>query len=229
MIGIIGAMAIEIDALAAAMEDKKEHTTAGMTFTEGKLAGVSCVVVQCGAGKVNAAMCAQALLMLYHPTCVINIGVAGGIGPGVHIGDLVVADRVVQYDYDTTAIGEPLGFLSRVEKVEIPCDEKLAETLRRAALGVYDGAVHAGPVATGDTFVADPARVLEIGRQFGAMACEMEGGSIGQVCWLNGVPFAVLRAISDNANESGGVDFMTFARRSAEKSQQLLCKVIGQL
>ena len=116
-----------------------------------------------------------------------------------------------------------------MEKVEIPCDEKLAETLRRAALGVYDGAVHAGPVATGDTFVADPARVLEIGRQFGAMACEMEGGSVGQVCWLNKVPFAVLRAISDNANESGGVDFMTFARQSAEKSQQLLCKVIGQL
>lgn len=77
--------------------------------------------------------------------------------------------------------------------------------------------------------MADPARVLEIGRQFGAMACEMEGGSIGQVCWLNKVPFAVLRAISDNANESGGVDFMTFARQSAEKSQQLLCKVIGQL
>lgn len=92
MIGIIGAMAIEIDALTAAMEEKKEQTTAGMTFTEGKLAGVPCVVVQCGAGKVNAAMCAQALLMLYHPTCVLNIGVAGGIGPGVHIGDLVVAD-----------------------------------------------------------------------------------------------------------------------------------------
>ena len=229
MIGIIGAMAMEIETIAGQMEEKQTQTLAGMAFTTGKLAGVPCVVVQCGAGKVNAAMCAQALLLMFHPEKIINIGVAGGIGPGVHIGDLVVADRVVQYDYDTTAIGEPLAYLSRVNRSDIPCDEALSAALRTAAPGVYAGTVHTGCVATGDRFVADGSFGLALGDRFGAIACEMEGGSIGQVCWLNGVPFAVLRAISDNANEEGSVDFNAFARESAEKSQRLLQQVIPML
>ena len=146
-----------------------------------------------------------------------------------HIGDLVVADRVVQYDYDTTAIGEPLAYLSRVNRSDIPCDEALSAALRTAAPGVYAGTVHTGCVATGDRFVADGSFGLALGDRFGAIACEMEGGSIGQVCWLNGVPFAVLRAISDNANEEGSVDFNSFARESAEKSQRLLQQVIPML
>ena len=229
MIGIIGAMAMEIETIAGQMEEKQTQTLAGRAFTTGKLAGVPCVVVQCGAGKVNAAMCAQALILLFHPEKIINIGVAGGIGPGVHIGDLVVADRVVQYDYDTTAIGEPMAYLSRVNRSDIPCDEALSAALRTAAPGVYEGTVHTGCVATGDRFVADGAFGLALGDRFGAIACEMEGGSIGQVCWLNGVPFAVLRAISDNANEEGSVDFNAFARESAEKSQRLLQQVIPML
>ena len=229
MIGIIGAMAMEIETIAGQMEEKQTQTLAGMAFTTGKLAGVPCVVVQCGAGKVNAAMCAQALILMFHPEKIINIGVAGGIGPGVHIGDLVVADRVVQYDYDTTAIGEPLAYLSRVNRSDIPCDEALSAALRTAAPGVYAGTVHTGCVATGDRFVADGSFGLALGDRFGAIACEMEGGSIGQVCWLNGVPFAVLRAISDNANEEGSVDFNSFARESAEKSQRLLQQVIPML
>ena len=229
MIGIIGAMAMEIETIAGQMEEKQTQTLAGMAFTTGKLAGVPCVVVQCGAGKVNAAMCAQALILMFHPEKIINIGVAGGIGPGVHIGDLVVADRVVQYDYDTTAIGEPLAYLSRVNRSDIPCDEALSAALRTAAPGVYAGTVHTGCVATGDRFVADGSFGLALGDRFGAIACEMEGGSIGQVCWLNGVPFAVLRAISDNANEEGSVDFNAFARESAEKSQRLLQQVIPML
>lgn len=229
MIGIIGAMAMEVETIVAGMKNTQARTVAGMTFTQGDLAGVPCVVVQCGAGKVNAAMCAQAMILEYHPDKIINIGVAGGIGPNVHIGDLVVATHVVQYDYDTTAIGEPLGFLARVDQVEIPCDKELSDTVCKEAPAVYNGTVHSGCVATGDKFVADGAFTLELNRLFGAMACEMEGGSIGQVCYLNKVPFAVLRAISDNANDEGSVDFMTFARESAVKSQQLLEKVIPLL
>ena len=229
MIGIIGAMQMEVENIAARMTNTTQRTVAGMTFTQGDLAGVPCVVVQCGAGKVNAAMCAQALILEYHPDKIINLGVAGGIGPNVHIGDLVVATHVVQYDYDTTAIGEPLGYLSRVNQVEIPCDNSISATVTKEAPSIYSGTVHTGCIATGDRFVADGAFTLELNRLFGAMACEMEGGSIGHVCHLNNVPFAVLRAISDNANEEGSVDFMTFARDSAVKSQQLLEKIIPLL
>ncbi|MBR4889200.1 MAG: 5'-methylthioadenosine/adenosylhomocysteine nucleosidase [Clostridia bacterium] len=229
MIGIIGAMQMEVENIVARMTNTQVRTVAGMDFTQGELAGVPCVVVQCGAGKVNAAMCAQALILEYHPDKVINIGVAGGIGPNVHIGDLVVATHVVQYDFDTTAMGEPLAYLPRINQVEIPCDEAMSATVCKEAPAIYSGTVHSGCIATGDKFVADGAFTLELNRLFGAMACEMEGGSIGHVCYLNNVPFTVLRAISDNANDEGSVDFMTFARESAVKSQQLLEKVIPLL
>lgn len=232
-IGIIGAMKMEVDAILAGMESKREELHGGMTFTQGTLAGVPCVVSQCSPGKVNAALCAQAMADFFSPRLVLNIGVAGGIGENVHIGDVVIATACVQYDFDTTALdGCPIGEMSlpgaEAPLREIPCDEALAKVLAAASEKLY-GHAHLGVVATGDRFVADPQFGEWLQKEFGALACEMEGGAIAHACLVNHVPCVVLRTISDNAHDSETVDFVTFAQDSARKAQELLKTVITQL
>ncbi len=223
MIGIIGAMEMEIAGLVAALEAPETAVYCGQRFTSGTLGGASVVVAKCGAGKVNAAMCAAAMLLRYAPSVVVSTGVAGGIGDGVKIGDLVVATHAVQYDYDTTAIGEPKAFVNvaGTEMTELPVSEAHSALLAQYAADIYSG-VHRGVIATGDRFVADPAFCAALRAEFGAIACEMETGAIAHVCAANGTPFCGLRAISDNANDDGKVDFLTFAWDSAEKCIALL-------
>ena len=225
MIGIIGAMRMEVEGIIAAMTETETQVLCGTPFTCGKLNNVPVVVARCGAGKVNSAMCAAAMIQKYAPQLIISTGVAGGIGEGVKIGDLVIATHAVQYDYDTTAIGEPKAFVALggngSEVVELPTSEKHNAVLAETAATVYNG-VHRGVIATGDKFVADPAVCEALKAEFGAISCEMETGSIAHVCAASGVPFSGLRAISDNANDDGKVDFMTFAKDSAEKCITLL-------
>ena len=151
------------------------------------------------------------------------------------IGDLVAASACVQHDFDTTALGDPLGTLfirhkeTETENImEVPCDEGASRTLLEEARDIY-GSAHRGIVATGDIFVADKEKNRWLGEKFGAKAVEMEGGSIAQVCYMNGVPCAVPRAISDSANDDSPVDFPTFAREAAEKSAKLLMKAVKKL
>ena len=233
LIGIIGAMKVEVDAILSAMEEKQARTRGGMEFTAGTLSGVPVVVSQCSPGKVNAALCAQAMIDLFGPRLVLNIGVAGGIGENVHIGDVVLATACVEYDFDTSALdGCPVGQMSLpgVEGlvIQLPCDRALTQLLAKEAQSLY-GRVHLGVVATGDRFVADPRLGDWLQKEFGAMACEMEGGAIAHACLVNQVPCAVLRTISDNAHDSETVDFLTFANDSARKAQEFLKTVIPQL
>ena len=223
MIGIIGALEMEVAGLIAALEEPEPAVCCGQPFTSGRLGGVPVVVAKCGAGKVNAAMCAAAMVLRYAPSLVVSTGVAGGIGPDVKIGDLVVATHAVQYDYDTTAIGEPKAFVSAggTEMVELPTSERHNAILAQYAAEIYSG-VHRGVIATGDRFVADPDFCAALREEFGAVACEMETGAIAHVCAANRTAFCGLRAISDNANDDGKVDFLTFARDSAEKCIALL-------
>lgn len=229
-VGIIGAMDVEVRQFVCAMTGCREETIAATTYYIGRLSSVPCVVAKCGVGKVNAAVCAQTMILRFAPRCVINLGVAGGIGRDVKIGDLVIASACVQYDFDTTAFGDPLGFLSIGSEncVEIPCDPAIAQQMKQVAGEIY-GHAHIGVVATGDRFVADPDVCEGLRQQFAAKACEMEGGSIAHVCKLNGVPVAVLRAISDNADDDGTMDFAEFASVSAEKSQALMAAVLPGL
>lgn len=234
-IGVIGAMDVEMEAILAAMEGVTAQEHGSMRFYKGTLSGVPVVAARCHAGKVNSALCAQVMIDFYSPKLVLNIGVAGGLGPGVHIGDAVIAESCVQYDYDITALGEPLA---RIEVPagagsdfcrDFPCDPAIAEVLAKEAAGLYDGTVHRGVVATGDRFVADGEMGLRLNRLFGALACEMEGASIAHACFLSKTPCAVLRSISDNANDNAHVDFPTFAKESAYKAQRLLAGVIPKL
>lgn len=228
MVGIIGAMAVEVEDLLALMEEEASETISGTVYHSGRIAGTDCVVAQCGIGKVAAAVCAQTMILKYRPASVVNVGVAGGIGKDIHIGDVVVSRGLVQHDMDTSALGDPKGFLSGPNLVEIPASGPLAETAVTCAGEIVGKErVHLGVIATGDQFIGDAGRLEEIARDFGACACEMEGGSIAQVCFLNRVPFVVIRAVSDNANEEAAVDFGAFAADSAKKSAALVRRLLA--
>ena len=214
MIGIIGAMEMETEGLRAAMTEAVTETVSGIRFTRGMLEGCPAVVATCGVGKVAAAMCAEAMLLRYGATALLNTGVAGGLADGLVVGDTVVADRVVQHDMDTSAIGDPVGLISGLNMVYIPTDKVLSDTLVAASLAAGLHTV-VGTVASGDLFVAKAEDKARIKGQFGAAACEMEGASIGQVAYTNGVPFAVLRAISDGGD---GMEFSEFAPLAATRS-----------
>lgn len=224
MIGVIGALELETMALVREMEQKETRVISGVTFVKGKWCGRETVVATCGVGKVFAALCAEAMILHYQPSLIINSGIAGALAPELHILDVAIADQVVQHDMDTSPLGDPPGLLSGIDRVYLPADKKAADALERAArtLGV---SVLRGAVASGDQFIASKARKAEIRRQFQAICCEMEGASIGQVCFVNQVPFAVLRTISDGAADEAKLDYPVFAARAAEQCHRILKQV----
>ncbi|MFI3326628.1 MAG: 5'-methylthioadenosine/adenosylhomocysteine nucleosidase [Clostridia bacterium] len=231
MIGIIGAMDIEVDGIIEKMTDIEKRSISCVDFYKGKIGETDVVIAKAGIGKVNAALCTQTMILTYNPSLVINSGIAGGIGDNVCIGDLVVGVSCVQYDHDTTAIGDPLGtiFTNKGNLINFPCDENYSNIFAEIAKDIYDGTIHKGVVASGDQFLADGKKCLFLNEHFSAIAGEMEGASVCQVCYLNDVPFVVLRSISDNANHSETVDYLTFAKSSAVKLTVLLTKVLPKI
>ena len=221
MIGIIAAMNVEMEGLRAHMENPVSETVSGVTFVRGTIAGREVVTAVCGIGKVFAALCAQTMILRYAPEAVINTGVAGTLTDELTIGNLAVSSCVVQHDMDTSAIGDPVGLISGINKVEIPADKLLCGHISACAkvMGIRTAT---GVIASGDQFVASPGRKTFITDTFSAIACEMEGAAIGQVCYVNGVPFCVLRAISDSADGSSHMDYPVFAQMAAEQSVRLL-------
>lgn len=221
MIGIIGAMASEVDGLKAKMQNTENETISGIDFCSGTIGGQNIVVAQAGVGKVNAAVTAQTMILRYNVSALINIGVAGGIEKSLKIGDIVVANRVVEHDMDTTAVGDEPGFITGIDRVYMDCDKVMAEKIYNCAnkLGIH---TIYGTIASGDIFVAKDSERNRIAELFGGAAAEMEGASIGHVCTMNSVPFVVLRAMSDCANDDSCVDFPTFAAEAAKKSIEII-------
>ena len=221
MIGIIGAMEIETAALAAAVQDKTTETVSGVTYTAGMLDGQQVVIATCGIGKVYAAICAQTMIMRYHPTVIINTGVAGTLTPTLGIGDVAVAEKLCQHDMDTSAIGDPVGLVSGINRIYFEADEKVSQQLQ-ACVEAAGARAMRGIIASGDQFVASAEKKDFIRTTFGAIACEMEGAAIAHVATVNSTPFAVLRAISDSADGDATIDYPTFARIAAERSVAVL-------
>ena len=215
MIGFIGAMQIELDGIRANMTDKQSVTVSGVEYVTGKLGKNEIVTAVCGIGKVFAAICAQTMILKFSPSLIINTGVAGGIADGLHIGDVVIADTVCQHDMDTSPIGDPVGLISGINRIYFETDKKASDALARS-LAKFNINTVRGNIATGDQFVSTTEKKTYLKTGFNAAACEMEGGSIGHVCFVNNVPFAILRSISDNADEGATVDYPTFARASAD-------------
>ena len=207
MIGIIAAMSVELEKLKDAAIIEREETVSGLTFTLGTLAGKRVVMTVCGEGKVNAALSAEAMILRYAPTLLINTGVAGALSPTLSVPDVAIATAVCQHDYDISPLGYKKGEVlfpgGSATRFEADASAVHAFTVAAKEAGAH---AESGVIASGDVFVADEALKRAIRDGFSAIACEMEGGAIGQVAMLNGVPFAVLRAISDGANDSTAFD-----------------------
>ena len=225
MIGIIGALTIETEELISMLTEKKIETISGMDFIRGFIFDKEVVVAKCGVGKVFAGICAQTMILKYSPDLIINTGVAGGLDRKLNIYDFVIADSLVQHDMDTTSIGDPLGMISGPNIIDIPCSQKLVLTFSRCAdrLGIP---YHIGKIATGDQFISSRESVEQIVANFGAIACEMEGAAVAQVCYVNDVDFIIIRCLSDMADEESSENFLSFSRTAAEKSIKLLLEFL---
>lgn len=221
MIGIIAAMDVEMKSLRSYMENTETEVISGIRFVRGTLEGKDVVTAVCGIGKVFAALCAQTMILHYQPKCIINTGVAGTLTDALTIGSIAVSSAVVQHDMDTSPLGDPVGLISGINKVELPADRLLTGQLSACAkvMGIK---TTTGVIASGDQFVASVERKAFIVEHFKAIACEMEGAAVGQVCYVNKVPFCVLRAISDSADGSSHMDYPTFVQMAAEQSVALL-------
>ena len=220
MLGIIGAMDKEVDALRAAMTDTREDMIGFTRCTIGNLWGVQVCLARCGVGKVHAALCSQAMILRYSVDALLNIGVAGALRPSLGIGDAVIARSAVQHDMDTTALGDPLGLIWGPDIVHIPCDEGLAALLIRAAkeagLRYEEGAV-----ATGDQFIVGTEKKAALAAAFDAAACDMEGAAIAQCCYEMQVPYAACRLISDT-RDGDQREYLEKAALACQNEEKLL-------
>jgi len=225
-IGIIGAMQMEVDNLKEALENQSTVTVSGVNFVCGNIGEVEVVAAVCGVGKVFAAICAEAMILKFSPDMIINVGVAGTLTKDLSVLDVAIASDVFQHDMDTSALGDPIGLISGLNQIFFPTDEKMRKLLCEC---LKDKGVRyvTGPIATGDLFMHDPEKKAQVREMFGAIAAEMEGGSIGHVCTVNNVPFAVLRSISDG--DGGAMDYATFAEKAAVVSSEVVLEFIARL
>lgn len=215
-LGIIGAMDVEVAILKEKMTDKVTQRRAGRDYCEGKLSGLDVVIVQCGVGKVHAAMCTQTLCDVYGVTHIVNTGIAGSLDAALDIGDVVVSQDAIYHDFDCTHFGYPMAQVPGQDVTAFPADEAMAAMAFAASEIINPGHTKTGRVATGDLFVASREQKERIIAVTGARCTEMEGAAIAQVAYTNGVPFVILRAISDKADDSAEMDYPTFEKKAAE-------------
>ncbi len=226
MIGIIGAMDIEVNGFADKMDNVEIEKHGIFQFVKGKIKNKDVVAVVCGIGKVSAAICTQLLIDKYSPDFIINSGVAGGLSKNLGIADIAIATDVVQHDVDTTIFGDPVGYITNLNLVNIPVKDTIYSKLKEIAETIPDTYVECGTIATGDQFISTPYQKNTIKDNFNAIAAEMEGGSVGHVCYSNNVDFGIIRAISDNASGDALMDYESFKVIAANKTIEIVCKFI---
>lgn len=228
MLGIIGAMDEEVSKLKAMLSDTKVTEKAGMEFYEGKLHEKPVVIVKSGIGKVNAAICAQILADIFKVDAIINTGIAGSLNDKIDIGDIVLSRDALQHDMDTSAFGDPVGVIPRMDVSSFPGDENLislAEQCCREVLPQIKTFV--GRVVSGDQFISDKTKKQWLTDTFHGYCTEMEGAAVAHAAYLNGIPFIIIRAISDKADDSAaGMDYPTFEAMAIENSVKLLAAMV---
>ena len=227
-LGIIGAMEEEVETLLAQLENRTSASHAGSVFHAGRLEGLDVVVVQCGVGKVNAAICAQILCSVYGVTHLVNTGIAGSLCAELDIGDMVVSTDAMYHDFDTTPFGYPIGKVPGMP-VTYPADEQMMAYAFAAAEAVNPGHTRQGRVASGDQFVSRKEQKDHIIEVSGALCTEMEGAAIAHTAYRNGVPFVILRAISDKADDSAEMDYPAFEKLAAHRCAAVTRNLARQL
>ncbi|WP_404328105.1 5'-methylthioadenosine/adenosylhomocysteine nucleosidase [Mesobacillus maritimus] len=223
IVGIIGPMAEEIEILHSHMDVKKTEEIAGMTFYEGTLKGQKIVLVQSGIGKVNATMAAQLLVDHFDVDKLINSGIAGAIHPDVNLGDIVISTDTVQHDMDETAKGYEPGLIPGFKTAYYQADAELISLAEEAANNLPNGTnVFKGRIATGDQFIASAEKSQWILDTFNAYVVEMEGGAVGQVAYLNNIPYVVIRSASDDAGEEAVMKWEDFKQMAVTNSSSII-------
>jgi adenosylhomocysteine nucleosidase len=225
MLGIIGAMDVEVNAIKNRVTNKTVTVKAGVEFVCGFIENVMVCVAQCSPGKVNASICTQAMIDNFDVDKIINVGVGCSLSKDVIIKNVVIATDVCEYDIDITALGEPRGFINGLNVIKIKTDEQLSERLARTAISCGEK-IHRGTIASGDTFIANGELKSFLADEFGAICGEMEGGAIGHTCSANNIPFAVIRSISDGGDENSQMDYPIFKKIAAEISTAIIVELI---
>jgi len=229
-IGIIGAMEEEVSRLKEAMSQVSVSQRAGMEFCAGVLCGVEVVVVRSGIGKVNAGICTQILADIYKIDAVINTGVAGSLKNEINIGDIVLSTDALYHDMDATGFGYDPGVVPRMETSVFQASKELLKLAKDVCAKVNpEVGIFEGRVASGDQFISDKAAKERIIGQFGAYCTEMEGAAIAHVAYLNGIPFLIIRAISDKADNSATMDYAEFEAKAIEHTVHLVMGMLKRL
>jgi adenosylhomocysteine nucleosidase len=219
VIGIIGAMDIEVNGIVLSMSNVSEKTISGIKFFTGTLHNKNVVVAKCGIGKVFAAICTQTMILEYKPAVIINSGVAGSLTNELGVLNVALAKNVVQHDMDTSPLGDPKGLISGINIIYFDANEGVLNMLEKSAQIMLCKCI-CGTIASGDKFISNPNEKKALYDEFGAIACEMEGGAIAHTCYINNVPFGIIRAISDG--EGAEMDYSTFAIKAANQSIEIV-------
>jgi adenosylhomocysteine nucleosidase len=228
-IGIIGAMEEEVASLIDEMEVNHKKAKAKMIFNSGNIFGKEVIIVTSGIGKVNAAVCTQILVDEFNVDYIINVGIAGGIGEDIYPGDVVLGNTLIQHDMDTSAFGDKLGQIPRMDIYDFKCNKILLQHAKFACAELEGINTFVGRIVSGDQFIANGEKIKWLGEEFNALACEMEGASIAHVAYLNDIPFIIIRSISDNANNGAHMDYEKFKHIAVENSNKILRSMLKSM
>lgn len=228
-LGIIGAMQEEVSTLIKMLDNQKCEKINDLEFFIGNYSGIELVVVRCGVGKVNAAMCTQLLIDKFNPDYIINIGVAGAVADEVNIGDIVLSTHLVEHDFDCTTFGYEKGVIPRMKDSKFIADSNLLEIARKSQSNLSEIGFFEGVIASGDIFVSSKQIKDELLKRHSAMCVEMEGAAIAHICTLNSKPFLVIRAMSDKADGHAPTNFDEFVIHSAERAREFIQEMIKNM
>lgn len=222
-IGIIVAMQEELEEIINIMEKIEEKEIYGIFYIDGIIEGKEVIVVKSGVGKVNAARTTQILIDKLNVKVIINVGSAGALNPILNIGDIVIAEKLIQHDFDITAFNHKKGYITGVGDY-IYCDNDLIKKFKEAKKNIDDNAynIKIGTIASGDIFCTDATMKQNIHNKFNADCVEMEGAAIAQVCYLDKIPFIVIRSISDTPNGNNAIVFDEFVKFASKKCAEIL-------
>ena len=227
-VGFICAMDCELDAVTKLFSDLTVKKYGSIDFFCGKICGIEAIAAKCGVGKVFAAICAQTMILGFSPDLIINTGVAGNLSDSLRIGDIALSSAVVQHDMDTSPLGDPVGLISGINKIELESDIPSAIVMSHCldTIGINNAI---GVIASGDQFIASHEKKKQIKENFGAISCEMEGAAVGHTCYANGVRFLVVRAISDDADNSSPDDFPAYCVKVSETSSRAILEFMKMI
>ncbi|MCQ2770515.1 MAG: 5'-methylthioadenosine/adenosylhomocysteine nucleosidase [Clostridia bacterium] len=226
-IGIIGAMDKEVEDLVALIEDRKEVKVLQNVFYTGKIGKYEVVVTKSGVGKVFAAAGTQTMIMAFNPDCIINMGIAGSLSSRVGIMDVVIGKKLTQYDYDTTAVGDPKSFIQEMGITHVESDAELVDTISQVTTSLSINHV-VGTIVSGDTFIADMDKKRAIHEEYDADACEMEGAAIATICAYQNIPFCIVRTLSDGGDSNSHMDYPKFKVLASKQSISIILELLNK-